>query len=108
MNWSKQIRTAWAAAAATALVLSANALGAADKIALVPAGASPRVSVAGTGNRGYRVVGTFRVNASSQVAWSVLTDYDNLSSFVSSMRSSSAARPEAGRLLVTQEAVGRA
>jgi hypothetical protein len=48
------------------------------------------------------------VGDTAKESWSVLTDYDNLSSFVSSMRSSSAARPESGRLLVTQEAVGRA
>jgi len=106
MTWSRQIRTAWAAAAA--LALSANTLLAARKTALVPAGAAPRVSVAGTGNGGYRIEGSFRVDAPPPVAWAVLTDYDNLSSFVSSIRSSSAAHPASGGLVVTQEAVGRA
>jgi carbon monoxide dehydrogenase subunit G len=110
MTWSKQIRTVGAAAAAAALVLSANPAvaeerGAASVTTMV---AEPQVSVTGTGNGAYRIEGSFGVNAPPHVAWAVLTDYDNLSSFVSSMRSSSAERPESGRLLVTQEAVGRA
>jgi len=92
MTWSKRIRTVGAATAAAALVLSAE----------------PQVSVTGMGKGAYRIEGSFGVTAPPHVAWAVLTDYDNLSSFVSSMRSSSAARLESGRLLVTQEAVGRA
>jgi len=108
MTWSKQIRTTWATATAVALALTAATLVGAEKTPRVASAAAPRVSVAGTGNGAYRIEGSFRVDARQAVAWSVLTDYDNLSSFVSSMRSSSAARPESGRLLVTQEAVGRA
>lgn len=108
MTWPKQIRTAWAAAAAAALALSATALLAAEATPFAPEGAAPRVSITGAGNGAYRIEGSFRVDAPPPVAWAVLTDYDNLSSFVSSMRSSSAARLESGRLVVTQEAVGRA
>ncbi|PYQ50628.1 MAG: hypothetical protein DMF78_15240 [Acidobacteria bacterium] len=44
----------------------------------------------------------------ASVAWAVLTDYDRVPSFVSSMRSSRAQREPSGRLLVAQEAVGHA
>jgi carbon monoxide dehydrogenase subunit G len=108
MTSSKQMRKAGAAAAAAALALSVTTLLAAEKNPVAPGGAAPRVSVADAGNGAYRVEGSFGVDARPLVAWAVLTDYDNLSSFVSSMRSSSAARPEPTRLLVTQEAVGRA
>src|SRR6266849_5806849 len=101
MVWSKQIRTGWAAAAAAALVLSATALVAAERApasaATMPA--KPRVSVIGIGNGAYRIEGSFEVDAPPAVTWAVLTDYDNLPLFVSSMRSSSAARNESGRLL---------
>jgi len=107
MTWHKRIRTGWAAAVAAALALSATHL-AAGGTALAPEEAAPRVSVTGAGKGAYRIEGSFRVDAPPAVAWAVLTDYDNLSSFVSSMKSSSAARPESGRLVVTQEAVGRA
>ena len=107
MTWRKQIRTVWAAAAAAALALSATLL-AAEGTPLAPEEAAPRVSVTGAGKGAYRIEGSFRVDAPPPVVWAVLTDYDNLSSFVSSMKSSSAARPESGRLVVTQEAVGRA
>ncbi len=108
MTWSKQIRTAWAAAGAAALVLSTTTLAGGERSPLVPAGSGPRVSVVGTGNGAYRIEGSFWVDAPQTVAWEVLTDYDNLSSFVSSMRSSSAARPESGRVLIRQEVFGRA
>jgi len=111
MIWSKQIRTVGAAAAAAALVLLAKPVVAEERggaISVTTMVTEPQVSVTGIGNGPYRIEGSFGVNAPQHVAWAVLTDYDNLSSFVSSMRSSSAARPESGRLLVTQEAVGRA
>ena len=55
----------------------------------------------------YRIEGSFRTSTPAPVAWAVLTDYDNLPSFVSSMKSSAASRDGAGRLLVRQQAVGR-
>ncbi len=110
MTWSKQIRTVGAAAAAAALILSANGVVAEERNAasVTTTVAGPQVSVTGIGKGAYRIEGSFGVDAPPHVAWAVLTDYDNLSSFVSSMRSSAAARPESGRLLVTQEAIGRA
>ena len=55
----------------------------------------------------YRVTGTFHVDAPVGVVWDVLTDYDNLEGFVSSMRSSTSSRGASGKLMVIQEAVGR-
>jgi carbon monoxide dehydrogenase subunit G len=66
------------------------------------------VSVLGRDGGGYSVSGSFSADVPPEVAWAVLTDYDNLASFVTSMRSSSATRDESGRLLVEQLAVGRA
>jgi carbon monoxide dehydrogenase subunit G len=110
VTWSKQIRTAWAAALAAALAVTASPAVAAEQrpSSALTATAGPQVAVTGIGKGAYRIEGSFAVEASALVAWAVLTDYDNLSSFVSSMRSSSATRADAGRQLVTQEAVGRA
>lgn len=107
MTWHKKIRTVRASAVAAALALSATHL-AAEGTALAAEAAAPRVSVTGAERGAYRIEGSFRVDAPPAVAWAVLTDYDKLSSFVSSMRSSSSARLESGGLVVTQEAVGRA
>jgi carbon monoxide dehydrogenase subunit G len=90
------LRTAGAAALAAALAVGAAATEA------------PAVSVVGRDGGAYSVSGSFSAAIPREVAWAVLTDYDNLSSFVSSMRSSSATRDRAGQLLVTQHAVGRA
>jgi carbon monoxide dehydrogenase subunit G len=101
-------RTAGAAAAAAALVFSAATLVAAAPVPSAAAAvAAPKVSVLG-GEGAYRVEGSFRVETPLPVAWAVLTDYDHLSSFVSSMRSSMSYRDESGRRLVVQKAVGRA
>jgi len=107
MTTVQKIRTTWAAAAAAALALSmAGPAAAESRGAAPPARAGSTVSVT-SASGGYRVEGSFRVDAPATVVWAVLTDYDRVSSFVSSMRSSTARR-ESGRLLVTQEAVGRA
>ena len=107
MTTFKMIRTAWAAAAAAALAVSMASPAAAESRSAAPAVvASPSVSVTSASGT-YRIEGSFGVDASASVVWAVLTDYDRVSSFVSSMRSSTADR-ESGRLLVTQEAVGRA
>jgi len=60
MTWRKQIRTAGATAAAAALALSAT-LFAAERTALAPEAAAPRVSVNGAGKGAYRIEGSFRV-----------------------------------------------
>jgi len=82
MTWRKQIRTAWAAAAAAALALPATILVAAEKAPFSLEGAASRVSVAGTGNGAYRIEGSFRVDAPQPVVWALLTDKDSLSSIV--------------------------
>ncbi|HEV8266060.1 MAG TPA: SRPBCC family protein [Gemmatimonadales bacterium] len=105
----RKVRTAGAAAIAAALGLWAGALRAEAGSVVAPTkAAAPAVSVMSGEDGAYRIEGSFRVGASAPVAWAVLTDYDNLSSFVSSMRASVATRDASGRLLVTQEAVGRA
>lgn len=55
----------------------------------------------------YVVSGLFTVDASPAVVWDVLTDYDRMPSFVSSMRGSRVTETRAdGSVLVEQEAVG--
>lgn len=110
MTWSRQIRTAGAAVLAAALAVAALPAFATEQNARAAptASAAPQVTVTGLGKGAYRVEGSFGVEAPAIVAWAVLTDYDNLASFVSSMRSSSATREDTGRRLVIQEAVGRA
>ena len=55
----------------------------------------------------YEVNGQFAVAASTEVVWEVLTDYENIPTFVRSMRSSRvrAARGD-GSLVVEQQAIG--
>ncbi len=55
----------------------------------------------------YELDGGFEVAASSGVVWDVLTDYEGIPSFVTSMRSSRVReRRDDGTLLVEQKAVG--
>lgn len=109
MTTWKQIRT-WAAALAAALLAIASPTGGEEKPSRSMAGTpgAPKVFVTDTGNGGYRIEGLFGVEATPLAVWGVLTDYDNLSSFVTSMRSSSSSRDEWGQLVVAQEAVGHA
>jgi carbon monoxide dehydrogenase subunit G len=107
MTTFKRIRTAWAAAAA-ALAVSMTSPAAAESGSAASARLAPPI-VSVTGRSGaYRIEGSFGVETPAAVAWAVLTDYDRVPSFVSSMRSSTSQREPSGRLLVTQEAVGRA
>jgi hypothetical protein len=65
----------------------------------------PRATVR-RGPHGLEVEGTFRVATSPATAWAVLTDYDGLDRFVSSMKESRVEiAPDEG-ILVHQEAVG--
>lgn len=57
---------------------------------------------------GCRVRGSFQAPVSRAVAWSVLTDYDHIGDFVSSVRSSRIERAADGRRLLRQDAVGKA
>ena len=101
------IRMARAAAAAAALAVSMASGAAAEGRAGAPtAPAGPSVSVT-SASGAYHIEGSFSVDAPAAVVWDVLTDYDRLPSFLSSMRSSTAQRGP-GRLLVTQDAMGRA
>jgi ribosome-associated toxin RatA of RatAB toxin-antitoxin module len=58
------------------------------------------------GPAGIQIEGRCRILASSREAWSVLTDYDGIDRFVSSMRESRIAERRDGEILVDQEAVG--
>lgn len=55
----------------------------------------------------FEVEGSFDVAAPVSVVWSVLTDYDHIARFVSSMRRSSVRERSGAILLVEQYAVGR-
>jgi carbon monoxide dehydrogenase subunit G len=69
--------------------------------------AQTEVRVTRRPDKAYVVSGTFTVDASTAIVWGVLTDYDRIPSFVSSMRSSRVRETHAdGSLLVEQEAVG--
>jgi carbon monoxide dehydrogenase subunit G len=104
----KKSRTAWAAAAAAVLAVSmAVAAGAEGRPAAAAILDSPSVSVSSASGT-YRIEGSFAVDTPASIVWAVLTDYDRVPSFVSSMRASTARHESSGRLLVTQEAVGRA
>jgi Polyketide cyclase / dehydrase and lipid transport len=65
------------------------------------------VSFADLGDSTVQLEGRFMTAASSATAWSVLTDYDHIPSFVSSMRSSRVKGRGDGYLLVEQESVAR-
>lgn len=56
----------------------------------------------------YVVDAAFDVNVPLSRAWEVLTDYDGIGRFVSSIRQSTIQRREAGRVLLEQHGVGRA
>ena len=56
----------------------------------------------------YVVDAAFDVNVPASLAWEVLTDYEGIGRFVSSIRQSTIQRREAGRVLLEQHGVGRA
>lgn len=66
-----------------------------------------RVTLSRLPGKAYELRGEFSVPASSQQVWSVLTDYEGIPAFVSSMRSSRVreSRPD-GSVLVEQKASG--
>jgi hypothetical protein len=66
------------------------------------------VSLAEAAGGRLRLEGRFTTTASGAVAWSVLTDYDHIQDFVSSMRSSRVRCRGNGFLLVEQESMGKA
>jgi hypothetical protein len=59
-------------------------------------------------DKAYVVDAAFDVNVPAPLAWEVLTDYEGIGRFVSSIRNSTIKRREAGRVLLEQHGVGRA
>ena len=79
---------------------------AAGFLAAASAGAVPvAVSLASAAHGVSLLEGTFSTSASREKAWQVLTDYDQLPLFVSSMRSSRVRERQGGAVLLEQEAV---
>jgi Polyketide cyclase / dehydrase and lipid transport len=65
------------------------------------------VTFADLGDSTLRLEGRFTTAATPATAWSVLTDYDHISAFVDSMRSSRVKARGDGYLLVEQESVAK-
>ncbi len=80
-------------------ILSAPALGANTPIT---------VDVERAVDKAYTVDAAFDVKVPASIAWEVLTDYEGIGRFVSSIRQSTIKRREAGRVLLEQHGVGRA
>ncbi len=64
------------------------------------------VAITEPGKGMYQIEGILKVTATSRVAWEVLTDYDNMSTFLSSMTHSKIRKREGHTLLLEQSAVG--
>ena len=80
-------------------ILCAPALGANTPI---------NVDVARSADKAYVVDAAFDVNVPGAIAWDVLTDYEGIGRFVSSIRQSTIKEREPGRVLLEQHGVGRA
>ena len=76
---------------------------------LLAAAPNPIVSqkVEGTMGNIYRMEGSFEVSATSDVAWSVLTDYASHPRFLSDLKSSVIKERKTGITIVAQEAIGK-
>ena len=83
----------------TLSILSAPVLG---------ANAPVSVDVERGSDKTYVVDAAFDVNVPASLAWEVLTDYEGIGRFVSSIRQSTIKKREAGRVLLEQHGVGRA
>lgn len=95
---------------ATAACVSANANESAEPSPITESSgsASSRTTVSvGRGSDGLEVEGRCRVPASRATVWAVLTDYDGIDRFVSSMRESRVTERTGDHLLVEQVATGR-
>jgi carbon monoxide dehydrogenase subunit G len=66
------------------------------------------VEVERAADKAYVVDAAFEVDAPSHIAWEVLTDYEGIGRFVSSIRQSTVKQRETGRVLLEQHGVGRA
>jgi hypothetical protein len=66
------------------------------------------VEVERSTDKAYMVDAAFDVNAQATIAWEVLTDYEGIGRFVSSIRQSTIKQRSGGRVLLEQHGVGRA
>lgn len=66
------------------------------------------VKVQQTSDGTYVVDGVFDVGSTSEAVWQVLTDYEGIERFVSSVSRSAIRTRDTGRVLLEQEGVGRA
>ena len=80
-------------------ILSSSALGANTPVS---------VDVERSTDKAYVVDAAFDVNAPATIAWEVLTDYEGIGRFVSSIRQSTVKQRNGGRVLLEQHGVGRA
>ena len=80
-------------------ILSAAVLGANSAI---------NVDVDRGADRAYVVDASFDVNVPASIPWEVLTDYEGVGRFVSSIRHSTVKKREPGRVLLEQHGIGRA
>ena len=76
--------------------------------AMLGANTPVSVDVENGAGKTYVVDAAFDVNVPTSLAWKVLTDYEGIGRFVSSIRQSTIQRREAGRVLLEQHGVGRA
>jgi hypothetical protein len=74
----------------------------------VSANTPVNVDVERGAGQAYVVDAAFDVNVPASVAWDVLTDYEGIGRFVSSIRQSTIKKREAGHVLLEQHGVGRA
>jgi carbon monoxide dehydrogenase subunit G len=74
----------------------------------VHANTSVSVEVNRGDDKAYTVEAAFDVMASPETVWDVLTDYEGISGFVSSIRQSTVRRREPGRVVLEQQGVGKA
>jgi hypothetical protein len=66
------------------------------------------IDVSRGADKAYVVDAAFDVNVPASIAWEVLTDYEGIGQFVSSIRQSTIKEREPGRVLLEQRGVGRA
>lgn len=66
------------------------------------------VDVARAVDKSYVVDAAFDVDAPAETVWAVLTDYEGIGDFVSSIRQSTITRREPGRVILEQHGVGKA
>ena len=74
---------------------------------VLSAGPPPVVSIADRGDATLQLEGRFTTTTSRAIVWNVLTDYDHIQEFVSSMRSSHVKEHGNGFLIVEQESVAK-